>query len=97
MYKSAAERAEQINASVELIYGAIKSGDLLASNVGGPQRPTYRISDEDWEAFLEARKSRPAPGMPRRPRRQKLSGVTEFFPLVAVVTAATIGSLTPFV
>ena len=72
--------AQRADCSLDLIYAAIKSGDLPASNIGGQLRATYRVHEEDFEAFLEGRRVRPPAILPRRRRKQMTSTPDEFFP-----------------
>jgi excisionase family DNA binding protein len=59
----------------------IRNGELKASNVGtNPSgRPTWRIAEADFDAFVERRRAVPAPAVERRVRRTRLAKVTAYF------------------
>jgi excisionase family DNA binding protein len=78
-YLSIKQVAELTGCHVNLVQRWIKEGVLRAHDVGSVKatRPTYRISIEDLEAFLECRSSTEAP-KPKR-RRRKRGAVTEYF------------------
>jgi excisionase family DNA binding protein len=64
------------------VLSSIKLGDLPAVDVSGsPGRPTWRIRESDFEAWLERRRAvPPAPTPTRRTRARKLAGgVTQYF------------------
>jgi excisionase family DNA binding protein len=48
-----AEVAEQLRVSSMTVYRLIKSGELRAARIG----KSYRISEEDVDAYLQARSS----------------------------------------
>lgn len=73
------ELAEKVKCQVEHIYSRIKSGDLPAINIGSDKRPTYRVTEEDWQAFLDKRRVHRVEPSARRRRRPQMEGVTEFF------------------
>jgi excisionase family DNA binding protein len=56
-------------AKVDLVLKLIHRGALTASNIGVGKRPTWRITSEDLQAFLETRQHRP-PMKARRRRRE---------------------------
>lgn len=71
--------AERLGLSEGQILALIRSGDLPASNVTkkGARKPRWRISAADLEAFLNRRRTVPAPKP--QPRRKRPERVTEYF------------------
>ena len=67
------------------VLGWIHSGELLAINIAErtTSRPSWRIPEEAWEAFLVARSNRativPA-STPRRRRRREQGDTIKFYP-----------------
>ena len=65
------EIARQLGISPEKVVGWIRSGQLMATNVGdGAMRPRFRVSPEALERFLAARSTAPAPRAVRRQKRR---------------------------
>ena len=65
---------------VDHILNAIRRGELAAMNIGsGSIRPTWRISEEAFAAFVEKRTSRPQLAAKKRSRKPQLENVTKFF------------------
>lgn len=63
--------AERMQVDVGKILGFIHAGELRAINVAKSKktRPRWRITEEAFEQFLNARSSRPATEATRQPRR----------------------------
>jgi len=70
--------AEAIGSSPDTIRAAIHSGDLEAVNIGSMGRPTWRISEVAWQAYLEARSSKTQKTRRRRTKAGKRVRVVEF-------------------
>ncbi len=65
---------------VDHILNAIRRGELAAVNIGsGSVRPTWRISEESFAAFVEKRTARPALAAKKRSRKPQLEEVTKYF------------------
>ena len=62
--------AEWVGVKVETIYGFIRSGELRAINFGSQSRSRYRISLDDFEAFMKSREVRPTETKPRTRKRR---------------------------
>lgn len=74
--------AEQYGIAVERIRGWILAGQLRALNLSDSEsRPRWRITDEDWQEFLDTRANcmKSTLQNPKRKQRRRKSGVTEYF------------------
>ncbi len=64
----------------ETILNAIEKGELRAVNIGnGLLRPTWRISEADFAAWIEKRTARPMLAPQKRTRRRQEADVIKFF------------------
>lgn len=71
--------ARQAGVAREKIIEFINRGELRAINLSEGTRPRWRISDDDWQAFL-ASKSNQKPVKPVTRRKvAKATGVTQFY------------------
>ena len=50
--------ARRLALSPWAVYRLVKSGELPATRLGGPKRPTYRIAAADVERLIESRRVR---------------------------------------
>jgi excisionase family DNA binding protein len=66
---------------VEVVLAWIHNGELLATNVGSnPKgRPTWRVCEADFEAFVNARRAVPTVKPERRARRRRQGYTVEYF------------------
>ena len=65
-------------AKVDSVYSLISSGALRAVNIAtGTGRPSWRISDDALNAFLDSRTTGPARSEP--PRKRRPSTATRYF------------------
>jgi hypothetical protein len=77
-WRSPPQIADLLRIEAEKVIAWIKSGQLIAVNVGnGPLRPRYRISQESLDDFLRRRQTQPP--APRPVRRRKQTSVREYF------------------
>lgn len=73
------EIAERLQVTSEQVRSLIRSGRLVAINVGtGSKRPCYRITHRAFDDFLERKSGSAQPTNRRRPRRSV--PVPDFFP-----------------
>jgi excisionase family DNA binding protein len=73
------EIAERLQVTPEQVRSLIRSGRLVAINVGtGPKRPCYRITHRAFNDFLERKSGSAQPTHRKRPRRSV--PVPDFFP-----------------
>ena len=78
-YLTPPQVAERFGVDPHRVLAWIRSGQLLAVNIGdGTQRPRFRVSESDLALFLAARAARPEPRVSRI-RRKKDPSVIEFF------------------
>lgn len=70
--------ARRAGVAREKIIAFINSGELRAFNLSEGSRPRWRVSEEDWQAFL-ATKSNQKPEPPRKRRSKSASDVIEFY------------------
>lgn len=56
-YRTIEEVAELLGVRYQLIYKLVRAGDLPAIRIGR----VYRITDSDLDAYLESKKTQPAP------------------------------------
>lgn len=64
----------------ETILTAISRGELRAINIGsGLKRPTWRISETDFETWLEFRSHRPLLAKTKRSTKAQTEPVVKFF------------------
>jgi excisionase family DNA binding protein len=60
---------EKLTVTELTVLGWIHSGQLVAINVGrtpGKLKPRWRIREEDFEAFIHARSTKPKPSQRKR-------------------------------
>ena len=50
--------ARQLKVTTKQVYKLIQDGRLVATNIGGKGRSTYRISRADLNDFLQSRRTR---------------------------------------
>lgn len=56
---TAEEAAAALRVSVETVYAACRSGELVAMRFGSPARGIWRIEPADLDAFRERAKTKP--------------------------------------
>lgn len=77
-YYTVPELSKLIGISDEAIGAHISAGRLIAINVGnGPSKPRWRISQDDLDAFLNARRTSPHAARAAK-RKQQSTGEVEF-------------------
>lgn len=69
-YYSPSEAAEALGVRREHVLRLIKSGKIVASNLGIGQRAVYRISKQELEGYIKKNKT---DGQPRTPQNQENS------------------------
>lgn len=77
-WKSPPEVADELGIAVEKVHAWIRAGELEAVNVGTTaiSRPRWKISQDAFDDFLEARRQR----KPAKPvRRKKRAGMIAFY------------------
>jgi hypothetical protein len=72
--------ARYLGVSPDKVYGWVRSGELVAFNVGTvlSGKPQWRISPEAAAAFERRRRGGPPPAT--APRKRRLTGEIDFFP-----------------
>ena len=77
-----AEVAERLTVELDHVRLLIKRRLLIAVNVGtGPKRPTYRVEEEELEAFIESKRAAPTVLKERRrSRSREREPVHDYFP-----------------
>jgi len=65
----------------DVVLAAIRARELRAFNVSSPgrKRPTWRIRESDFEAFLESRSVRTSPAIQPRRRAKSDPKITRYF------------------
>lgn len=53
------EVARELRVNSRKVYQFIRSGELIATNIGTEGRKIFRIARSDFEAFLQARRQKP--------------------------------------
>jgi excisionase family DNA binding protein len=77
-YLTPPEIAARLRVCPHKVLAWFRKGEMGAINVGeGTLRPRYRISPEDFQAFLRGRQVQPPPPIIRR--RRKSPDIIEFF------------------
>ncbi|MSR55803.1 MAG: DNA-binding protein [Gemmataceae bacterium] len=72
--------ADQLTVKQQAILDWIRTGQLVAVNVGrGTERPRWRIASTDLDAFLAGRRATPAVKPDRRRRAKLQADVIKFF------------------
>ncbi len=66
--------ARRLALSPWAVYRLVKSGELPATRLGGPKRPTYRIAAADVERLIESRRVR----VERKGRRVRTERIPEY-------------------
>lgn len=77
-FRSPPALAKEAGVAREKIIAFINSGELRAINLSEGTVPRWRVSEDDWQAFL-ASKSNQKPAKKTRRRTQKQSDVIEFY------------------
>lgn len=82
-YHTIRQCAERLGLTKDLpLLRAIERGELKAVNVGsGLVRPTWRISEEALQDFIDRRTSKPTTPADRRKRKRQIDEAIEFFPV----------------
>ena len=65
-YLTSSEVAARLRVRPEEVLGWIRRAELRAINVGDGMRPQYRISPEDFDAFVKYREVQPPPSRAQR-------------------------------
>jgi len=76
-YRTPPARAKELGVACEKIIAAINSGELRAINTSGGKRARWKISDEDWQAWLATRSNQKP--VKETSRKSKRSEVIEFY------------------
>ena len=71
------EIAKLLGIDVHKVASWIRSGELIACNLGDGGRPRWKVSHESLERFLDVRQSRPPAPPPIR--RKRLPEVKNYF------------------
>ena len=80
MYHSPPYYAKQLRIGVDKIHNAIDREELRAVNVSeGTERPRWRISEDDWQDYLNRRSNIQPPKPTRRRKAAASSDVIEFY------------------
>ena len=75
------EAAKRLGVSPQTVIWWIRAGELPAINIGrrSARRPRFRITEDDFERFLEGRRVQPATKPARRRRAARSQSIPDYF------------------